>query len=306
MSHTHKIQTVLGLIFLGIGLMSCTTSQKEFDATGSFEAIETVISAESAGKILRFDVQEGQKLEENQKIGYIDTLQLHLKKRQLEAQVLAVLSRKPNVSVQLATLQEQLKTAEKEEVRVANLVKADAATSKQWDDIKAQIEVIKRQITAQKSSLEITTTSLKNETEPLQIQIEQLDDQIKKSVIKNPISGTVLTKYAEPNEMTAPGKPLYKIADVSTLVLRVFVTNNQLAQIKLNQTCTVRTDDGKGGFRTTKGELFWISEKAEFTPKTIQTKDERANRVYAVKIRVANDGFLKLGMYGEVQLNQAE
>ncbi|MEP2024847.1 MAG: HlyD family efflux transporter periplasmic adaptor subunit [Reichenbachiella sp.] len=286
---------------LVISTTSCTTSEKDFDASGAFEAVETILSSEASGVIQSFDIQEGQQLRAGQWIGYIDSTQTYLKKKQLEAQIQAMLSRKPNVSVQLATLQTQLKTAQNEQKRITNLVKEDAATTKQLDDINAQVETLKKQIAAQRSTLTINLNGLDQDANSLNYQLEQLDDMLQKYKIINPVDGTVLGKYAEAYEMTQPGKVLYKIADLSTLILRVYITGNQLATIKLNQEVTVKTDDGNGGMKTTQGQIIWISEKAEFTPKTIQTKDERANLVYAVKVSVVNDGSYKIGMYGEIQ-----
>ncbi|MCW3083130.1 MAG: hypothetical protein JWP12_496 [Bacteroidetes bacterium] len=280
---------------------SCNNSKKDFDASGSFETEETIISAEASGTLKQFEIREGQTLQAGQSIGYIDTLQLYLKKKQLEAQIHATLSTKPNIAAQTAALQEQLKAAQKDQVRINNLVKADAATAKQLDDINAQIEVIKKQIEAQQSALNISTEGITQGTTPLQIQIEQLNDQLAKSHIINPINGTVLTKYAEANEMAVTGKPLYKIADLSSLILRAYITGNQLPTIKLNQQVKVLTDDGNGKYKETAGTITWISDKAEFTPKTIQTKDERADMVYAIKVLVKNDGTLKIGMYAEVK-----
>lgn len=274
--------------------------EKTFDASGSFEAVETVISAEATGTLKEFQVEEGQSLESGQLVGYIDTVQLYLKKKQLESQMEALAAKKPNISVQLSALQEQLKTAETEKKRIENLLKADAATPKQLDDVNAQIALIKKQIDAQKSTLDISTTGINKDILPLGIQIEQLNDQLQKSRIINPLSGTVIAKYAEQSEMVAVGKPLYKIADLSEIILRVYISANQLPQVKLNQNVKVHTDDGKGGFAETSGVVTWISDKAEFTPKTIQTKEERANLVYAMKVKVKNDGTYKIGMYGEI------
>ena len=226
---------------------------------------------------------------------------MYLKKKQLLAQTKATASRKPNVSAQLAALQSQLATAQKEKVRITNLVNGDAAPQKQLDDINAQIDVLKKQIEAQKSSLDISTESINSDVLPLQVQVEQLNDQLAKCKIINPANGTVLTKYAEANEMTATGKPLYKIADLSNIILRAYITGDQLTQVKLNQTVKVLTDDGKGGYKETEGTISWINDKAEFTPKTIQTKNERANMVYAIKVKVKNDGTYKIGMYGEIK-----
>lgn len=291
------------IIATAIILSACNDNKVSFDASGSFEAEETVISSEATGAIKRLEIEEGQTLEAGQRIGYIDSLQLYLKKRQLEAQVIAILGKKPNISVQLSALKEQLKTAEKEKTRVANLVKGDAATPKQLDDINAQIEVLKKQIEAQQSTLSISSEGLGKDVVPLQVQIEQLNDQLAKCNIINPANGTVLAKYAETNEMTATGKPLYKIADLSNIILRAYITGDQLPQVKLNQKVKVLTDDGKGGYEETEGTITWINSKAEFTPKTIQTRDERANMVYAIKVKVKNDGTYKIGMYGEIKFN---
>lgn len=291
------------IILTAISMSACNDNKVPFDASGSFEAEETIISSEATGIIKEFNIEEGQTLEARQNIGYIDSLQLYLKKKQLEAQVTAILGKKPNIPVQLSALQEQLRTAEREQTRVANLVKGDAATPKQLDDINAQIDVLKKQIEAHKSTLIISSSSIGNDVVPLQVQIAQLNDQLWKCNIINPTKGTVLTKYAEANEMTAAGKPLYKIADLSNIILRVYITGNQLPQIKLNQKVRVLTDNGKGAYKETEGTIIWINDKAEFTPKTIQTKDERANMVYAIKVKIKNDGTYKIGMYGEIKFN---
>jgi len=282
---------------------SCTERQQAHDASGTFEAVETIISAEANGAIRALDVEEGQSLTAGQTVGYIDSTQLYLKKRQFQAQINAVLSKKPDIAVQMAALQEQLGQAVREQQRIASMAKADAATPKQLDDANAQVAVIKKQIAAQQSSLGINSSSITQEASPLEIQIAQLEDQLAKSRIVNPVNGTVLVKYAEVNEVVTVGKPLYKIADLSTIILRAYVTGPQFAQLRLNQQVTVLVDDADGNYREYQGTVEWISDKAEFTPKTIQTKDERENLVYAVKIRVKNDGLLKIGMYGEVRFD---
>lgn len=284
-------------------ISGCSSKGPAFDASGSFEAEEIIISAEANGTIRAFNIEEGQVLQAGDTIGYIDSTQLYLKKKQLEAQIDALLSRKPNVAVQLAALQEQLKAAEAEQIRITALVKGGAATTKQLDDVNASIEVLKKQIDAQRSALNISSEGIGNDATALSVQIEQLNDQLAKCRIVNCCNGTVLTKYANQNEMAVAGKALYKIADLTTIVLRAYVTGDQLAQIKLNQKVKVSTDDGNGGYKTTEGTITWINDKAEFTPKTIQTKDERANMVYAIKIKVVNDGTFKIGMYGEVNFN---
>lgn len=282
-------------------LSACSGDSSNTDASGTFEAIETIVSADASGTIKAFTAEEGTELKAGQMIGYIDSTQLYLKKQQLLAQITAVLGKRPNVGAQIAALQEQLKQAEREQQRIANLVKADAATKKQLDDANAQVAIVQKQIAAQESSLGITTSGLTGETLPLSVQIRQTNDLLAKCRIVNPVNGTVLVKYAEANEMTTTGKPLYKIADLSTIRLRAYVTSDQFSQIRLNQQVTVLVDAADGKSSTYTGVIEWISDKAEFTPKTIQTKDERANLVYAIKVRVKNDGQLKIGMYGEVK-----
>lgn len=280
---------------------ACNNDKDKFDASGSFEAEEVIISSEATGTIEQFDIQEGQTLKAGSIIGYIDSTQLYLKKKQLETQIDALLIRQPDIVVQLASLQEQLIAAEREQTRMSNLVKGDAATQKQLDDINANVSVLKKQIAAQRSSLSKSSQGISKEVTPIRVQIEQLNDQLDKCRIVNPINGTVLTKYAEAKEMANTGKALYKIADLSTIILRVYISGNQLPDVKLNQKVKVLTDDGKDGYKETEGVVTWINDKAEFTPKTIQTKDERANMVYAVKVSVKNDGTYKIGMYGEVK-----
>lgn len=296
-----KIKIITLAASIVTSLTACNNNKTSFDASGSFEAEETIISSEATGTIKQFNVEEGQTLQAGQTIGYVDSTQLYLKKKQLLAQVNAMLSKKPNISAQLAALQSQLTVAQKEKVRITNLVKGDAAPQKQLDDINAQIDVIKKQIEAQKSSLDISTTGISKEAVSVTTQVEQLNDQLAKYKLINPINGTVLTKYAETNEMTTTGKPLYKIADLSNIILRAYITGDQLPQIKLNQKVKVLTDDGKDGYKEKEGIITWINDKAEFTPKTIQTKNERANMVYAIKVKVENDGTYKIGMYGEIK-----
>jgi len=282
-------------------LAACKNNQADFDATGAFEAEEVTVSAEATGLIKVLAAEEGQTLQANQYIGYIDSTQAYLRKLQLQAQIGAVRSRKPDVGTQLAALQAQLASAQHERQRMANLVKADAATPKQLDDAIAQVTILQRQIAAQRSSLDISSGSIEQEATPLQVQVAQAADQLAKCRLLNPVAGTVLAKYAEAGELVNPGKPLYRIADISFLWLRVYISADQLAGLKLGQKVKVLNDDGKGAYREHSGTLTWISGKAEFTPKTIQMKEERASTVYAVKIKVPNDGMLKIGMYGAVK-----
>jgi len=219
----------------------------------------------------------------------------------VEAQIKAVLSKKPNIAVQLSSLEEQLRQAKREQNRIQNLVAGKAAPQKALDDATSQVEIIENQIQAQKSTLSINTSSLVTETEPFQAQIRQLNDKLEKCRIVNTIKGTVLTKFVEENETVLQGLPLYSIANLETLTLRAYVTGDQLPSIKIGHQVKVLTDSSSEEYKTYKGIIDWISDKAEFTPKTIQTKDERANLVYAIKISVPNDGYLKIGMYGEVK-----
>lgn len=304
------------LILISAAMLASCSEKKSYDASGVFEADEILVSAEGTGLIKALRLGEGQVLKAGEAIGYIDTVQLHLKKKQVEAQIRAMGSRLPAIlpqtdvyNQQLALSQTRLENLLHEQKRIQNLVKADAATPKQADDIQAQIDevqkqmsVIRKQQTAQRSVLETQTASLRSDVLPLYVQIEQLNDQLAKCHIVNPIDGTVLTQYAEANEMAMAGKPLYKIANLSVMTLRAYVTGDQFSKIKLNQSVEVLVDGDPKAYKSYSGVIEWISDKAEFTPKTIQTKDERANLVYAVKIAVKNDGYLKIGMYGEVKL----
>jgi HlyD family secretion protein len=282
-------------------LTSCRNNENDFDASGSFEAVETIISAEANGKILSLKLNEGDELNTGQIVGYIDSTQAVLMRDQLMQSQRAILSGRPQVKVQLEALQKELDNAIMDRNRIANLVKGDVASQKQLDDADARITTIKARIEAQKSSLESTSTSLTEQGSSVTAQLNLINDQLKKCRITNPVTGTVLTKYAEENEMTGIGKPVYKIADLRTMILRVFISGGQLPKIKIGQKVKVYTDSGDKNFKETTGTISWISSKAEFTPKTIQTKDERANLVYAVKLSVQNDGYYKIGMYGEIK-----
>lgn len=290
------ITLILAVTFL----FSCSDNGIKFDASGSFEATETVVSAEANGKIMSFEIEEGDVLQSGQQVGYIDSVQLNLTRLQLLQNKKAILAGRPDIKVQLESLQKDLDNAVSDKQRIENLVKGNVASQKQLDDANTRIAVLQSRIAATKSSLSTTTASINEQSGTVEIQLAQLQDQLKKCKIINPINGTVLTKYAEQDEMAATGKPLYKIADLSEIILRVYISANQLPQVKLNQKVKVHTDDGSGGFKEDEGRIIWISDKAEFTPKTVQTKDERANMVYAMKIKVKNDGIYKIGMYGEI------
>ena len=279
-----------------IMLGGCSKNDKRSDAFGNFEAVETIVSSESSGKLVEFNVEEGQILQADYVAGYIDTVQLSLKKKQLEATKNLTRTKFKNVSSQIAVYQEQKKVALKEKERIEKLLKDNAATGKQLDDITGNIDVINKQMAAVETQNNSTNEELKN----YDVQIKQIEDQLSKSSIVNPVTGTVIIKYVEQNEVVNFGKPLYKIADLRVMELRVYVSGTQLPEIKIGQTVKVLIDNGKNDFRTFEGEISWISSKAEFTPKIIQTKEERVNLVYAVKVRVKNDGSLKIGMPGEV------
>ncbi|HTL07968.1 MAG TPA: efflux RND transporter periplasmic adaptor subunit [Chitinophagaceae bacterium] len=309
---TRTLLLLLAPLWLAAG---CKTTSHPFDASGAFEANETIISAEANGVIEQFRAAEGTALKAGEVIGYIDSTQLYLRKKQLEAQLRATSKRLPNLSIQTgfykqqaAVTQSRLNNLLHEQARLQRLLQADAATPKQLDDINAQIDETRKQLAvtetqkdSQLSSLQTQSSGISADLLPLQVQIEQVNDQLAKCRIVNPLNGTVLTTYAEEKEMATQGKPLYKIANLSNIILRAYITGNQLPMVKLQQPVTVLTDDGKGGYRQTTGSITWISDKAEFTPKTIQTKDERANMVYAIKVNVKNDGTYKIGMYGEIK-----
>lgn len=293
---------LVGLLLL-FAASSCRKGD-DIDASGSFEAVETIISAEATGQVLALDLEEGQELDAGQVVGQIDSTQLAARRLQLVKNRRALLSGRPEAGVQAEALRKELARAVADRDRTARLVQGAVATQRQLDDANAAVATLQARLAAQESSLRVATTSIDAQASTVDAQLAELDDQLRKSTIVNPIRGTVLTKYAEPFEMTVVGRPLYRIADLSTIILRAYITGDQLARARLNQAVTVLADDGKGGFREAEGVITWISDKAEFTPKTIQTRNERANLVYAVKVRVANDGAYKIGMYGALRFAQ--
>ena len=280
---------------------SCGT-EAEFDAQGTFEATEVVVSSEATGRILNFEVEEGIAVEANQMVGAIDSVQLHLQRKQLVAQQSAMLGSRPDVKKQVAALREQIAKQNEELRRVENMLKDGAATKKQKDDIEAQIKILERQLDATLSTLDKNTSTINNNSAALEAQIAALDDRISKCRILSPIGGTVLVKYAEAGELASVGKPLMKIADLDNIYLRAYFTSDQLAKVNLGDEVKVVADFGGEERYDYTGRVAWISSESEFTPKTIQTKDSRANLVYAVKIAVENDGRLKIGLAGEVVL----
>lgn len=281
---------------------SCGSSDKEFDATGIFEATEVTVSAEATGRLMAFDVTEGSRVNADRQVGLIDTVQLQLKAEQVGATRESFANQRPNVQAQVAATRQQLVKAQLERTRTAALLKDGAATRKQMDDADNAVRVLKSQLEAQVSMLNNSTRSLNSQMSGADIQRYQVLDQLKKCHITSPITGTILEKYAERGEFAVIGKPLFKVADVDQMYLRAYITSAQLAKVKVGQRVKVFSDYGTDTRKSYDGTVIWISSRAEFTPKTILTDDERADLVYAVKIAVKNDGYIKIGMYGEVKL----
>ncbi len=296
-----KYTHILALSIIATTLFSCGKDNGKADGYGNFEATEITISAENNGKLIQFTIDEGDKLKKDQFVGFIDTVQFALKREQLVVSKSVVSSKSKGVLSQISVLKSKLKTAKINKVRIENLIKDNAGTQKQLDDVSGEMDIIKSQI----RSVEIQNAPVVNELKNIDVQLKQIDDQIKKSKIINPVNGTVLTKYAEPNEITAFGKPLYKIADLSNMELRVYISETQLSDIKIGQEVNVKID-GVDAMKSYKGVVSWISSEAEFTPKIIQTKEERVALVYAAKINVVNDGSLKIGMPAEMWLNKSD
>ena len=326
MKKRFKIYLIITLIG---GMNACNSDKKEFDATGVFEAEEVIVSAESSGKLINFKVSEGDNLTKGQEIGLVDCQNINLQKAQVEASISALKLKQNDANPQilifkkqaestkaiLATQKQQLTILEREHKRIQNLVEGNAATPKQLDDIMGQVDILKKQmegtqsqlaviaqqIASQKEQVQIQNRGILSETQPLTLRVSQIEEQLGHCKIINPTNGIVVVKYAEEQEVTGMGKPLYKIANLEIMTLRAYIGGTQLGQVKVNQSVKVFIDNGKNTYKEMKGTISWISSKSEFTPKTIQTKDERENLVYATKIKVKNDGFIKIGMYGEVK-----
>lgn len=305
---------IYSTLIIATVMVACNSNGKTFDASGTFEAEEVIVSSLASGKIVSLTIDEGSVLAKDSIVGLVDPTGLNLQKEEVQATIAALQQQTVTAAPQVKLLEEQLNVQrsqlanlEHERTRIENLVKLDAATGKQLDDINAQIDVVKKQmavtiqqINVQKSNTGTQNRAILSQQGPLQKRISQIEDQLSKTAIRNPVNGTVLTKYAEEGEVCSAGKALYKVADLSVLTLRAYISGTQLSQVKLGQTVKVRVDDGAKKYKELSGTISWISDKAEFTPKTIQTKEERANLVYAIKVKVKNDGYLKLGMYGEV------
>lgn len=293
----------LSYILLSAIVLTGCSEEKQFDATGTFEsANEIIVSGETNGKIMELHLQEGDKVNAGQILGYIDTTQLHLTKLQLQKNSTSLQINKPDIEKQIAALQEQIKKQEFEQQRLLNLKKDGAASQKQIDDIASAIAVLKSQLNAQLSTLKKTTGSVDEQSRSIDIQIAQIDDRIKKSLITAPVNGTVTAKFMNVGEFAAAGKPIYKVADLDNMYLRAYFTSAQIADIKIGQKVKVTADFGDEKEYAYDGTVIWIAADHEFTPKNIQTKESRADLVYAVKIAVKNDGRIKIGTYGEVSL----
>ena len=284
-------------------LAACGNNEKEYDATGTFETTETTVFAEQSGTLMSFSVNEGDETDASVEVGLIDTTQIWLKIQQLDATKKVYNSQKPDMEAQIATTQQQLLKAQQEEQRYKELVTDGAAPSKMLDDASSNVKVLQKQLAAQQSALATSTRSLDKQSDMVDMQVRQLRDQLRKCHIVTPAKGTVLEKYVERGEFVAAGKPLFKIGDTQNMYMRAYVTSVLLQHIKLGQKVKVFADYGDGQKKEYDGTVTWISSRSEFTPKTILTDDERADLVYAVKIAIKNDGYVKIGMYGKVKIN---
>ena len=296
-----KIYVLAGAALI---MAACGGSEKDYDATGTFEATETTVFAEQSGALLSFDVNEGDMIEAARQVGLIDTTQTWLKIQQLGATKEVYQSQKPDMERQIAATRQQLAKARQDEQRYRELVADGAVPSKMFDDASNQVKVLQRQLDAQISSLSTNTRALDKQTAAADVQIDQLRDMLRKCHVVAPTKGTVLEKYVERGEFVSVGKPLFKIADTQDMYMRAYVTSAQLQDIKLGQKVKVFADYGDNQRKEYAGTVSWISSRSEFTPKTILTDDERADLVYAVKIAIKNDGYVKIGMYGEVKFSE--
>lgn len=299
-----RIHQYICNVALWLVLGACTSQEEQYDASGIFETTEVIVSAKGTGELQSFQVEEGQAVRQGEVLGWIDTLQLSLKDRQLAASLLATESKRLDEKRQVAHLRQQIENLQREKERFTTLLNAKATTAKQVDDIDYQIKVLQNQLVATQEQINSSNSSLSRQSESIQAQRAQMEDQIRNAMISSPITGTVLTKYAEQGEFAVPGKALFKVADVSQMKLRAYITADQLTQLQIGQAVAVYADRGTTDRKRYAGRVVWIADKAEFTPKTIQTRNERANLVYAVKIAVENDGFIKRGMYGEVRFEE--
>ena len=294
------MKKIIAMAGVALVLNACGRKERQYDATGVFEATETTVYAEQTGALLTFNVEEGDTVGRNREVGLIDTTQLWLKMKQAEAMKSVYQSQKPEQEKQIAVTRQQLAKAKQDQQRYKELVADGAAPGKMLDDANSQVEVLQRQLDAQLSSLRVNTNALDKQMDATDVQAEQLRDQIRKCHILVPAKGIVIEKYVERGEFVSAGKPLFKMADTENMFIRAYVTSAQLENIKTGQKATVFADYGNGGKKEYEGRVTWISSRSEFTPKTILTDDERADLVYAVKVAIKGDGYVKMGMYGEV------
>ncbi len=295
------MKKMIFVVFTAVLLSACQV-ERQYDASGNFEAAEITISAEATGRILALDIREGQEIIAGQKVGSIDSMQIYLSKLQLEKNILAVTKNRPDLQKQISALETQIRKQKTEQNRVQKLFNDGAATNKQLDDINAQIEILENQLEAQKSSLQNSVLSIDAQTSSIEMQIAQIEDKLAKCSVFSPISGTVLAKYVNVGEYVVTGKPLFKVADLHNIYMRAYLTSAQLSKIKIGQHVKIFADFGGNNTREYNGIIEWISSKSEFTPKNIPTDKELENIVYAVKITVKNDGYIKIGMYGRIKL----
>lgn len=295
-----RVRHFIFVILAVICFVSCDNGKNQSDAYGVFEATEITVSAENNGKMLFFEAQEGAFYAKGAELGTIDTFHYCLQIKQLEYSIRAAMARRPDMPTQIRSLQEKLTTLEKERVRAATLVEANAIEAKKLDDLDAEILITKSQIEAMKSNLNMQSQSILEEVEAMRFQKMQLEDALAKCKIRSPINGVILKKYVEPEELVFQGKPLFKIANLENMYIKVYVSEDMLSSLKYGQKTDVFMDAPEGEQKKFEGEIVWVSPKAEFTPKMIQTKKERVNLVYAVKIAFENDGSAKIGMPGDV------
>ena len=292
------------IMILATGLVvlaSCGNKDVDYDASGVFETTEVLVSARGTGEIVSLNIEEGQQVKANEELGRLDVTQLELKKDQLKSGKTAATSRKLNTQQQVASISQQIQNLQREKARFEALLKDGAATQKQVDDIGYQIAVLQKQLSAVNEQVSTANTSIDGQSAGFDAQIGQVDDMLRQAVITSPIDGVILSKYAEQGEFAAPGRALFKVADVSQMRLRAYITADLLTNVKIGQKVKVYADQDDKGRKEYEGTVSWISSEAEFTPKTIQTRNERSNLVYAVKIDVKNDGIIKRGMYGDVK-----
>lgn len=299
----HEFNMKKDLLWASISLLllACGSNEKEYDATGVFEATEVTVAAEQSGVLMAFDVTEGDEMALGKEVGLVDTTQIWLKIRQAGATKDVYQSQKPNMEAQIAATRQQLAKARQDQQRYRELVVDGAAPSKMLDDATNLVQVLQKQLDAQISSLSTSTNALNKQMAATDVQVSQLEDQLRKCHVTAPIAGTVLEKYVEQGEFVATGKPLFKMADTKQMFIRAYVTSAQLKNIKVGQQAKVFADYGDGQKKEYAGVVSWISNRSEFTPKTILTDDERADLVYALKVAIKNDGYVKIGMYGEVK-----